>query len=64
MDSDQVTRYLLETRDFLINSDIPKQMLQTGSKLPSDKQMIRELGLTTLELREAYNTLKFVLLPA
>ena len=59
-----MTRYLLETRDYLANADLPNSMLQTSDKLPSDKQVIRELGLTTPELKEAYNMLKFVLLPA
>ena len=57
-------RYLLETRDFLVSANLPSGIMQAGGKLPSDKQIMKELGLKTQDLKEAYNYLKFVLLPA
>ena len=47
MEVDFVTKYLEETRNFLVNANLPRGILNTKEGLPQDTEAIQELGLTT-----------------
>ena len=47
MEVDFVTRYLKETRNFLVSANLPRGILNTKEGIPQDIEAIQDLGLTT-----------------